>query len=364
MQNLTVSSQLVAQKNNAQAPTAASNADPASNNAATDEAPESAANVFGKILAQQVAMSKPSKDEALVTALKDRAKDTDASDGATAVDAANQILYLDPNALPMQKFLASNANSNAASKSAFADGVPSAMSAISGKELPVGNGKSAGVAALTQGAQAPDVSDQADATAVDQSFGLLLADKQQSSSPTDVSTEVNPAMSAVQTQANTVTDVKAPSDQSLSVPQKVGAEDWGTGLGDKVVWMVGNQTRGAEIHLNPPALGPLEVRVSITDGQANLSFMTHHAAVREALEAATPRLREMLGDNGISMGSVSVDVGSFAQQQSQQQQASSSNGSSGSNAWFTMPGETDSSVNTFTTFVQPGRGRGAVDYFA
>jgi flagellar hook-length control protein FliK len=67
------------------------------------------------------------------------------------------------------------------------------------------------------------------------------------------------------------------------------------------------------------------VRVNMVDGQANLTFMTQHAPVREAIEAATSRLREMLGDSGINLGEVSVNVGSFSQQQtpSQDQPASS-----------------------------------------
>jgi flagellar hook-length control protein FliK len=84
--------------------------------------------------------------------------------------------------------------------------------------------------------------------------------------------------------------------------------------------MVGQQQQVVELHLNPPSLGPLEVRVTMSDGQANLSFMTQHLPVREAIEGATSRLREMLGDSGISMGSVSVNVGTFAQQQSSAQQ--------------------------------------------
>lgn len=364
MQNLTVSSQLVAQKNNAKTATVAANADQASAGAPTDGTPDSTADAFGKMLAQQVALAKPGKAEEIVAALKDgKAKGDDAQGEDTA--AVNpQIFFLDPNALPMQKFVASNANANAASQSAFAQGVPSAASAIAGKELPVESGKAAGVAA-TRVPEADDVSEQASPDALNPSFDLVLAEKKAAIQP-DASTQTNVPVAAAQTPAIAANaDTKAAADQKLTVPQQVGSEDWGSGLGDKVVWMVGNQTRGAEIHLNPPALGPLEVRVSIADGQANLSFMTHHAAVREAIEAATPRLREMLGDTGISMGNVSVDVGSFSQQQSQQQQqTASSNGSGNANAWFSLSGEPDSSVNTFTTFVQPSRGRGVVDYFA
>lgn len=110
----------------------------------------------------------------------------------------------------------------------------------------------------------------------------------------------------------------APS--SAGIPQQVGTPHWDTGLGDRVVWMIGSQMQTAQLHLNPPALGPLEVRVSMSDGQANLTFLTQQLVVKEAIDAATPRLREMMTEGGVQMGSVSVNVGNFSQQQQPAQQ--------------------------------------------
>lgn len=62
----------------------------------------------------------------------------------------------------------------------------------------------------------------------------------------------------------------------------------------------------------------------MSDGQANLTFMTQQAVVKEAIDAATPRLREMMVDGGVQMGSVSVNVGNFSQQQQQAEQQSGS----------------------------------------
>ena len=102
----------------------------------------------------------------------------------------------------------------------------------------------------------------------------------------------------------------------LNIQSHVASSQWGSGLAEKVVWMVGNQHQGADLHLNPPSLGPLEVNVKMSsDGQASLTFTTAHAEVRDALETATPKLREMLGDSGISLGNVSVNVGNFSQHQ-------------------------------------------------
>jgi len=153
---------------------------------------------------------------------------------------------------------------------------------------------------------------------------------------------------------------------SAGIPQQVGSPHWDTGLSDKVVWMLGTQTKMAELHLNPPNLGPLEVRISMADGQANLSFMTQHNAVGEAIESAKSRLREMMGESGVNMGSVSVNVGSFAQQQQQQQtqQQSSSQSPDGKTVTDITWLPEGESAEAMTTSVQPLREQGLVNVFA
>lgn len=147
---------------------------------------------------------------------------------------------------------------------------------------------------------------------------------------------------------------------SSNIPQTVGHSAWGDMLGDRVVWMVGQQHQGVELHLNPPALGPLEVRLSMSDGQANLSFATQHLPVKEAIEAATSRLREMLGESGISLGSVSVNVGSFTQQQ---QPDSQSQTKSGRSSWADANPAVDFSATRSSAISLLSR-NGMVDVFA
>jgi flagellar hook-length control protein FliK len=179
-----------------------------------------------------------------------------------------------------------------------------------------------------------------------------------------------PAQTVPQTFAALMTERVATSTSPaaipvLEIPQRIDSGQWGSGLGDKVVWMVGSQTQGAELRLNPPALGPLEVRVSMSDGQATLSFMTPHAPVREALEAAAPRLREMLGDSGISLGNVSVNVGTFAQQQPGSQEHSQQKSST--DHWLSTFNEGDDNVDPAAPIeasVRYLRDGGMVDLFA
>lgn len=248
--------------------------------------------------------------------------------------------------------------------------VPSRTDVVGGKVLPMPDAKTTDIAA-----PAMDVQRQQTAGAVPfgnlptdyssgQEFGGVLADRKLTAfNQESVPSQAAPApFSQAPSMMLPVANVAVAGKAEMTVPQKVGSENWGSGLGDKVVWVVGNQTRGAEIHLNPPALGPLEVRVSVADGQANLSFMTQHGSVCDAIEAATPRLKEMLGDAGISMGSVSVNVGSFAQQQ----QSTSREPNQGGMAWSLGTGivADASGEELISTFSQPVSGRGMVDLFA
>lgn len=106
---------------------------------------------------------------------------------------------------------------------------------------------------------------------------------------------------------------------ALPVSPRVGSAEWGGAVGEKVVWMANQSHQVAELHLNPPNLGPLEVRLTISNDQASALFVSHHSAVRDAIETALPRLREMLADNGIMLGNVTVGSESFSQQQASDQ---------------------------------------------
>lgn len=110
-----------------------------------------------------------------------------------------------------------------------------------------------------------------------------------------------------------------PAPASAAVATPVGAPGWGNEVGDKVVWMVGRQETRAELVLNPPQLGRIEVSLTMNGDQATATFTSANASVREALENAMPRLREVLQGAGISLGQTQVGAESF-QQAAQQQQ--------------------------------------------
>ncbi|MFZ4873967.1 flagellar hook-length control protein FliK [Janthinobacterium sp. Mn2066] len=95
---------------------------------------------------------------------------------------------------------------------------------------------------------------------------------------------------------------------------RVGTPAWDQQLGQKVVWMAAGGDQSATLTLNPPDLGPLKVVLTVTNDQANAAFMSAQPEVRQALEAAMPRLREMMGEAGIAFGNATVSAGTQEQQ--------------------------------------------------
>jgi flagellar hook-length control protein FliK len=121
-------------------------------------------------------------------------------------------------------------------------------------------------------------------------------------------------------QANRATPLPAHS-APVSLPAvevPVGHAGWDAAFSQRVAWAASNNQQVAQLQLNPPNLGPVEIRITLNSDQANAAFTSPHAAVREAIEAALPRLRDMLADNGLSLGNVNVSSQSFQQQQQQQ----------------------------------------------
>lgn len=93
-------------------------------------------------------------------------------------------------------------------------------------------------------------------------------------------------------------------------------KDWGLMLGRQLYWMINHRMQEVRINVDPPHLGPLEVRVSLHQHQTSVMFIAHEAVVREALESAMPRLRELLDGQGLQLHQVQVSDQSLARQQS------------------------------------------------
>ncbi|MDP9902295.1 flagellar hook-length control protein FliK [Variovorax ginsengisoli] len=91
-----------------------------------------------------------------------------------------------------------------------------------------------------------------------------------------------------------------------AIAAPVGSDAWAPALGQHMIRIAAKGDHVAELDLNPIGLGPLKVRLSVTDNQAQAMFMSGHESVRQAVEAAMPQLRTTLASQGISLGQTSV----------------------------------------------------------
>lgn len=105
--------------------------------------------------------------------------------------------------------------------------------------------------------------------------------------------------------AATMRPADAPATMNLATP--VASPAWPDALGDRVTWLVQQDLGQAHLKLNPPHLGPVEVRVQVNGDQAAITFTAHNQQAREALEGASQRLRDLLGSQGFV--NVQVDIG-------------------------------------------------------
>jgi flagellar hook-length control protein FliK len=102
----------------------------------------------------------------------------------------------------------------------------------------------------------------------------------------------------------------------VRIDTPLATQGWNEAFRQQVVWLVDRQLETAELHVNPPHLGPVEVVLKVADDGARIAFCSPHAAVREAIESSLAELRSSLAERGLSLGQalVSADPGSAREQ--------------------------------------------------
>jgi flagellar hook-length control protein FliK len=166
------------------------------------------------------------------------------------------------------------------------------------------------------------------------------------------------ALAALQ---NTAASLAVPAMQpvQVTISTPVTQDKWADEFSQKITWLASsNKDQTAELHLNPPQLGPLDVVIKVSGDQATALFTSPHAAVRDAIEQAMPKLRDMLADNGIMLGNATVS----------DQQAPRDQGQSGTQRSSVSPISdirTTAVASNSTARVSPiSRHNGIVDTFA
>jgi flagellar hook-length control protein FliK len=93
---------------------------------------------------------------------------------------------------------------------------------------------------------------------------------------------------------------------SRVVQAPVGSNAWSDEIATRLTLMAEQGKQAASLRLSPEHLGPLEVRITVSDDQASVWFGAAHADTRAAIEQALPRLRELFEAQGMSLADAGV----------------------------------------------------------
>lgn len=106
-------------------------------------------------------------------------------------------------------------------------------------------------------------------------------------------------------QNQTQVSEKSPASfNKLDVPPQ--HPQWNDQVAKRISIMANESVQSARIQLDPPELGALEVKIKVQHDQVSVSFGSNNQMVRDALEAQTPRLRELLEQQGVNLADVNV----------------------------------------------------------
>lgn len=174
---------------------------------------------------------------------------------------------------------------------------------------------------------------------------LLTPQNNAAASTPTTATSVAAAAVAAETSINTAATAavqKNPSSLPDELNQALREErlefgndrrTWGTALGARVVAMVMDDVQQARIHLDPPELGSLEIRLQVQQDQTTVQVQVQNGQVRDALEANAQRLRDALAAQGLQLAGYDVS------ERGPQGQAGQGQGQGGNQATDNADGE-------------------------
>jgi flagellar hook-length control protein FliK len=121
----------------------------------------------------------------------------------------------------------------------------------------------------------------------------------------DAALTLAPSASA-SSSATQATPTPTAATTTTTIPLPLNHPQWQEAFASRVAWQVKDGLQQVNVAINPPELGPIEVRMSLQDDKVSAQFVTAHHAVRQVIEDAMPRLREMLSQSGLNLSDASV----------------------------------------------------------
>jgi flagellar hook-length control protein FliK len=129
----------------------------------------------------------------------------------------------------------------------------------------------------------------------------------ESASNTSIRDRAETSLSGLTQAASALNRTSTPVQMNMPAGMNPGQPGWSEAMSERVVWASKQGVQTATLQLDPPELGSLQVKLHITHDQVSVSFSSPHASVRDSVEQSMPRLKEMLEEQGLSLGESSVN---------------------------------------------------------
>lgn len=102
---------------------------------------------------------------------------------------------------------------------------------------------------------------------------------------------------------------------TLQLAPQAQTAEWGNAVGERISFLINHKVNHAEIRIDPPHLGKMDIQIQVKDDSAMIVINTQTAQARDLIDSASVRLREFLHEAGYS----SVDVNVSHREQSMAQ---------------------------------------------
>ena len=149
-------------------------------------------------------------------------------------------------------------------------------------------------------------------------------------------------------------------DKAVNIHKPEGQQQ----LNEKIRWMVNARNTMAEIRLDPPELGSMQVRVNVAGDAASVSFVVQSQQAKEALADAMPKLRDMLSEQGIELGDAQVRKDNSSSNENGQQLAENSGSRNGAGNRGENDGLDDVDETRIVEQSVTRAAKGGIDFYA
>lgn len=139
----------------------------------------------------------------------------------------------------------------------------------------------------------------------------------------------------------------------VEVPVNINHEQWADKFSEQIIWLGHHSVKSALIKIHPEDLGPVEISIKVVKDAASVNINTHNNYVKDIVDQALPRLREMMAEQGMNLSEVNVQSDANSRQYSQSKDESAA----------ILNQESEQEIQG-TTRLNRRPPKGLIDYFA